>query len=359
MNVSQADACATSHSGVAWHSINWAKSHRMVRRLQARIVKATRESKWGKVKALQHLLTHSLSAKAIAVRRVTENRGKATPGVDGQTWSCPKEKSKAITLLKRRGYRPMPLRRIYIPKANGKLRPLGIPTMKDRAMQALYLLALEPVAETIADPNSYGFRPGRSTADAREQLHTLLAQKRAAQWIVEGDIKGCFDNISHDWMLTHIPMDKVILRKWLKSGYMEKGIYHDTEAGTPQGGIISPVLANMVLDGLETYLLENFPKPIFYSCVVESHYPRHSQKPWHHARALPDQGQGHGGLFFYPLAFSWFVELPALFWLPAPSVAEPRQLPGRPCRSSPSSRFEAGSAFRLGPLPSAPSRPGP
>ena len=193
MNVLQDDMCAPSHSGVAWHSIDWVKAHRTVRRLQARIVKATRESRWGKVKALQHLLTHSLSAKAVAVRKVTENRGKKTSGVDGATWPCPEDKSNAITLLKRRGYRPMPLRRIYIPKANGKLRPLGIPTMQDRAMQALYLLALEPVAETTADPNSYGFRPGRSTADAREQLHTLLAQKRAAAWVVEGDIKGCLE----------------------------------------------------------------------------------------------------------------------------------------------------------------------
>jgi RNA-directed DNA polymerase len=137
-----------------------------VRRLQARIVKATQEQRWGKVKALQHLLTHSFSGKALATRRVTENQGKKTAGVDKVVWNTPEKKARAVGELKRRGYRPQPLRRVYIPKSGGRMRPLGIPTMKDRAMQALYLLALDPVAETIADPNSYGFRKARSCADA-------------------------------------------------------------------------------------------------------------------------------------------------------------------------------------------------
>src|SRR3989442_5110165 len=158
--------CASSGKTTAWEQIDWAQCERQVRRLQARIVKATREGRWGKVKALQRLLTHSFAAKALAVKRVTENRGKNTPGVDRVIWHTPRAKSKAIESLQRRGYKPQPLRRVYIPKANGKLRPLGIPTMKDRTMQALYLLALDPVAETTADPNSYGFRPARSTADA-------------------------------------------------------------------------------------------------------------------------------------------------------------------------------------------------
>ncbi|MDR1063550.1 MAG: reverse transcriptase N-terminal domain-containing protein, partial [Azoarcus sp.] len=130
------------------------------------MVKATREGRHSRVKSLQWLLTHSFSGKALAVRRVTENQGKKTPGVDGITWSTPETKSQAMLSLKRRGYRPLPLKRVSIPKANGKMRPLGIPTMKDRAMQALYLLALEPVAETTADRRSFGFRPERSTADA-------------------------------------------------------------------------------------------------------------------------------------------------------------------------------------------------
>ncbi len=136
--------------------------------------------RWGKVKALQRLLTCSFSGKALAVKRVTENKGKRTPGVDHVLWSRPQSKLKAIRSLQRRGYQPLPLRRVYIPKANGKLRPLGIPTMKDRAMQALHLMALEPIAETHADHNSYGFRRGRSTADAIEQCFKMLSRARCS-----------------------------------------------------------------------------------------------------------------------------------------------------------------------------------
>ncbi len=134
--------------------------------------------------------------------------------------------------------------------------------MGDRAMQALYLLALDPIAETTGDPNSYGFRQLRSTADAIEQCFSTLSKAASAEWVLEGDIKSCFDRISHDWILAHIPTDKAILRKWLKAGYMEKNILHPTEEGTPQGGIISPVTANMVLDGLEQRLRDAFPQRI-------------------------------------------------------------------------------------------------
>ncbi len=137
-----------------WHAIDWQSTEHNVRRLQARIVKATQEKKWGKVKALQRLLTHSFSGKALAVRRVTENQGKNTPGVDKITWNTPHKKINAVYSLRQRDYHPQPLRRIYIPKKNGKKRALGIPCVKDRAMQALDLLTLDPVAETTADPNS-------------------------------------------------------------------------------------------------------------------------------------------------------------------------------------------------------------
>jgi RNA-directed DNA polymerase len=230
-------AGAASLSGVDWQKIDWAKAHRNVRRLQARIVKAIQEGRWGKVKALQHLLTHSFSAKALAVQRVTQNKGKRTPGVDGIIWSTPSQKASAIGGLKRRGYRPHPLRRTYIPKNRGQgKRPLSIPTMKDRAMQALYLLALDPVAECLADPNSYGFRTERCQADAIEQCFKLLSQKDRPQWIYEGDIKACFDRISHDWLLKNIPMDKTILGKWLKAGFIDNHSFYPTEAGVPQGG---------------------------------------------------------------------------------------------------------------------------
>lgn len=242
-----------------WHGVEWRKVHQNVRRLQARIVKATQEKRWNKVKALQHLLTRSLSGKLLAVKRVTENSGKRTAGVDKVTWETPEKKIAAVYSLKNRGYKPLPLKRVHIPKSNGKTRPLGIPTMKDRAMQALYLLALDPISETTADPNSYGFRKGRSTADAIEQCFTILARKGRAEWILEGDIKGCFDNISHEWILQNVQMGKVILRKWLKAGYLDKNAFNRTEEGTPQGGIISPVLANLVLDKLETELNDLFP----------------------------------------------------------------------------------------------------
>ena len=132
--------------------------------------------------------------------------------------------------------------------------------MLDRAMQALYLLALEPVSETTADRHSYGFRPHRSTADAIEQLFVNLGRRNSATWVLEGDIKGCFDNISHDWLVANVPLDRAVVRKWLKAGYMESGLLNPTEAGTPQGGIISPVLANLALDGLEEVLETHFGK---------------------------------------------------------------------------------------------------
>jgi len=213
----------------------------------------------GKVRALQRLLTHSYSGKVLAVRRVTENDGKKTPGVDQEIWDTPEKKAQAVQALKRRGYQSQPLRRVYIPKSDGKtIRPLGIPTMKDRAQQALYLLALVPVVETTADKNSYGFRQQRSCADAIKQCFLALRSANT-QWILEGDIKSCFDKISHDWLLAHVPMDRVILQKWLKSGYMEKHVLHETPDGTPQGGIISPALANCALDGLERLLREKYP----------------------------------------------------------------------------------------------------
>jgi RNA-directed DNA polymerase len=267
---------APLHGVTDWHAIDWKSAHRNVRRLQARIVKATQEKRWGKVKALQRLLTHSFSGKALAVRRVTENQGKHTPGVDKITWNTPHKKINAVYALRQRGYHPQPLRRIYIPKKNGKKRPLGIPCMKDRAMQALYLLALDPVAETTADPNSYGFRPQRSTADAIEQCFTALGNIHTAQWILEGDIKGCYDAISHTWLLAHIPMDKAILKKWLKAGYMENHVLHPTEEGTPQGGIISPVLANMTLDGLERRLRERFPKTTIKGIAAKVNFVRYA-----------------------------------------------------------------------------------
>lgn len=248
---------ASLASGQMWEQANWPQIEAEVNRLQMRIAKAVRESRWGKVKALQRLLTCAYSGKMLAVKRVTENRGKRTPGTDGRIWKFPAAKWNGMLSLQHRGYKAMPLRRIYIPKNNGKKRPLGIPCMRDRAMQALWKLALEPVSESLADPNSYGFRPRRSTADAIEQCFNALSKVKSAEWVLEGDIRGCFDNFSHFWIQQHIPMDRAILRQWLEAGYIDKGSLFETRAGTPQGGVISPVIANMVLDGLEAIVHAN------------------------------------------------------------------------------------------------------
>jgi RNA-directed DNA polymerase len=253
---------AISNEAAEWFAIDWPSVYRNVRRLQVRIVKAMKENRWNKVKALQRLLTHSYSGKALAVRRVTENNGKRTPGVDRIIWKTPEDKIKAVRDLRRREYHPQPLRRVYIPKKSDRTakRPLGIPTMIDRSQQALHLLALDPVVETAADKNSYGFRQQRSCADAIAQCFITLSHAPHTQWILEGDIKACFDQISHDWLLANVPMDRTILQKWLKSGYMDKHVLHETTEGTPQGGIISPALANYALDGLERLLRKKFPE---------------------------------------------------------------------------------------------------
>ncbi len=241
-----------------WHSLQWKKVWHTVRRLQARIVKAVQEGRWNKVRALVYLLTHSFAGRAVAILRVISNRGSRTPGVDGDVWNTPEAKTAAFHALRRHGYQPQPLRRVSIPKSNGKSRPLGIPTMTDRAQQALYLLGLEPIMETTADPNSYGFRRERSCADALQQSFLVLSRRDSARWVLEGDICSCFDRMSHRWLETHIPMDKVILHQWLKAGYLEKDAFFATTEGTPQGGIISPALANATLDGLETTLQQHF-----------------------------------------------------------------------------------------------------
>lgn len=251
--------CASPGIATCWEAIDWQKALAYVKKLQVRIVKAQKEGHYSKVKSLQWLLTHSFYAKALAVKRVTSNQGKRTSGVDHELWLTQQAKWSAISKLNRRGYRPQPLRRHYIPKKNGKMRPLGIPTMTDRAMQTLYKFSLEPIAETYADPNSYGFRIGRSTHDAIEQCFTDLNKGKSPEWILEGDIKGCFDHISHEWLLENIPMDTQILEKWLKCGYVETRKLFPTDEGAPQGGTISPTLMNMTLDGLERLLQERLP----------------------------------------------------------------------------------------------------
>lgn len=196
MTVAAILATGASSSSASWDSIDWKTVKAEVRRLQIRIAKAISEGRHGKVKALQWILTHSFHAKLLAVRRVTQNRGGKTPGVDKIIWRTSQQKMKAAKSLTRNGYKAQPLRRIYIPKKDGRQRPLSIPTMKCRAMQALHLFALDPIAEFCADENSYGFRPKRSAADAIESCYNALSRKGSAQWVFEADIKSCFDHTS-------------------------------------------------------------------------------------------------------------------------------------------------------------------
>ena len=241
-----------------WDSIQWDKPKRHVRRLQERIFRATRDKDWAKVKNLQKLLVRSHSARLLVVRRVTqENKGKYTPGIDGKIYATSQERVELVEDVRQTNninYKCKPLRRVYIPKNNGDKRPLGIPTVKDRAMQMLVKLALEPEWEARFESHSYGFRPGRRCMDAIWQIWISIkiqgTQKRSA-WILDADISGCFDNIKHDALLQRIPVFREMVKRWLKAGIIEFGKYYQTKSGTPQGGIISPLLANIALDGME------------------------------------------------------------------------------------------------------------
>jgi RNA-directed DNA polymerase len=205
-----------------WQSLDWNQIENSVSNLQARIARAALEKRWNEVKRLTRLLTRSHSAKLLAVRQVTTSKGKNTPGVDGIVWKTPAEKMRGALSLNDRGYRALPLKRIYIPKKNGKLRPLSIPTIRDRAMQALFALALAPIEYATDDRSSFGFRKYRSTKDACHQVLNCLSKKHSAQWVLEADIKACFDTISHDWLLTHIPLKKKEYPTTISPGWLSR-----------------------------------------------------------------------------------------------------------------------------------------
>src|SRR5262249_47945275 len=258
---------ATSHETVDWRSINWTKAHKIVNRLQARIVQATKVGKRNKVRALQRILTHSFSGKALAVKRVTENQGKNTPGVDKVLWNTPEKKSMAVQELQQRGYTAQPLRRLYIPKANGKQRPLGIPGIRDRIVQEALRMILEPIWEADFSTHSYGFRPNRGTYDAMSYIGKRLAAVNTGasyQWVIEGDIASYFDTIPHRRLMKVIKKRvadrdfRDLLWKFLRAGVIYKGEFAETLTGTPQGGIVSPLLANIYLHELDRYMESNY-----------------------------------------------------------------------------------------------------
>ncbi|MFM7710706.1 MAG: group II intron reverse transcriptase/maturase [Ferruginibacter sp.] len=243
-----------------YRDIDWKQCNVDLRHKQAKILWAFREKNDKKVLELQQALVRSFAARAISVRKVVTNDGKNTPGVDGITWKTDAEKLQAIHDLKNlTNYKASPVKRVSIPKPDGSLRPLGIPTMRDRAVQALWYLALIPIAEETADPRSYGFRPHRGPHDCVTYLNLVLSSYTATRrFVLDADIKKFFDNVSHDWILENIPMDKTILEQFLKAGFIDSESFSETSKGFPQGGIISPTIGNMVLDGLKTELGEEF-----------------------------------------------------------------------------------------------------
>jgi RNA-directed DNA polymerase len=224
-----------------------------VRRLQERLYRATTNKAWRTVKNLQKLLVRATSNKLLAIRRITqENQGKHTAGSDGMVYDTPEARWKLFQEgLSLKGYKPKPVRRVSIPKDNGKQRPLGIPTGKDRVMQAIVKAALEPEWEQRFEANASGFRPGRCTMEAIEAIHTTMNRKDWSQWVLDADISGCFDHIDHGPLLATLPVFTTTLRPWLQAGVVEVGFFSPTDTGTPQGGVISPLLANVALDGME------------------------------------------------------------------------------------------------------------
>jgi RNA-directed DNA polymerase len=244
--------------GTAWDAIDWRKADRIVRNLRGRIFRATQANDLRKVRSLQKLMLRCYSNILLSVRRVTQvNAGKNTPGVDEVLVKTPAARSQLVARLATfQPWRVKPVRRVYIPKSNGKQRPLGIPTITDRCLQAMAKQALEPEWEARFEGSSYGFRPGRGCQDAIQKIYNLALPKNRKKWVVDADVKGAFDNIDQDYLLKALGdfPGRELVKQWLKAGVLEDGAVHATDQGTPQGGVISPLLLNIALHGMESAL---------------------------------------------------------------------------------------------------------
>ena len=240
-----------------WDAIIWRTHEEQVARLRRRIFKATREQRWATVRSLQKMMLRSWSNTLLSVRQVTQrNTGRRTAGMDGEVaLSSPERAAMAVRVHRSRGsWDPLPVRRVHIPKASGKLRPLGIPVLTDRCHQARVRNALEPEWEARFEPRSYGFRPGRSCADAIGALYSTLKGPRAQRvWILDADLSSAFDKIDHAQLVDALGLfpARDLVERWLRAGVIEKGTFTPTEEGSPQGGVISPLLMNVALHGLE------------------------------------------------------------------------------------------------------------
>jgi len=241
-----------------WNSIDCDQATQYVRKLRQEIFRATKDGDLKKVRTLQRIMLRSYENRVLAVRRVTQtNKGAKTPGVDKVVLKTPEARGRLVDRLgEYEPWKPLPARRVYIPKADGKQRPLGIPVIMDRALQAVVKNALEPFWEARFEDSSYGFRPGRGCHDAIERIFNLASAKGNRRWVLDADIKGAFDNIDHDKLLAVIGNfpARELTRQWLKAGYLDGGVFHATASGTPQGGVISPLLANIALHGMEQVL---------------------------------------------------------------------------------------------------------
>ncbi len=240
-----------------WSAISWRDQHKRVNNLRQRIYRATEMGDVKRVRNLQKLMLKSTANKLTAIRRVTQqNQGRNSPGVDKVIVRTHKERKALYQALKHaKPGTSLPVKRVYIPKKKGK-RPLGLPTIFDRCMQTVVKNALEPCWEAKFEANSYGFRPGRSTHDALERIFCIANSKNTRKWVLDADIKGAFDNINHEFLLAQLKGFVGIswIKQWLIAGYIENLTWHSTSTGTPQGGVISPLLANIALHGMEQLL---------------------------------------------------------------------------------------------------------